>query len=282
MRSTRSALKKATKAKLSGFAVSDSNPKNKKVVFDEHDEVTEEDLDVNDDVVRSDEAMKEHIDDDDDAVEEVKGSAARESTHQLRKAERLVAKESASKKKRTKKTEITKNIRKSPTPVNDEGRSESDEEGNEDMLTEDFFNAVDTERAEKLKISKQEKKKESLEEKKRLGRHTTFVVEDDHNITDVPKKLGQSIEVVAIGRGYTGDDLNEEEERRNLLSARLGSASHAAAVFSRVNLSCGGSRERSRESRKRKSKDEESWKRSRKMVFVAGSGRAAVLFTRRK
>ncbi|KAL7476534.1 hypothetical protein ACHAW6_002391 [Cyclotella cf. meneghiniana] len=281
MRSTRSA-KKAAKAKLSGFAVSNNTPKNKQVVFDEHDVVTEKDLDVNDDLVRSEEAMNDRIDDDDDAVEEVKGSAARETTHKLRKAERLVAKESVSKKKRTKKTEISKNIRKSPTPVHDACRSESDVEGNEDMLTEDFFNAVDTERAEKLKISKQKKKKESMEEKKRLGRHTTFVVEDDRNNIDVPKKLDENIEVVAIGRGYTGHEFNEEEERRNLLSARLGSASNASTVFARGNLSCGGSRERSCESRKRKSKDEESWKRSRKMVLVAGSGRAAVLFARRK
>ncbi|KAL3782867.1 hypothetical protein HJC23_008861 [Cyclotella cryptica] len=282
MRTTRNAVKKAAKAKLSGFAVSDNTPKNKKVVFEDNDEAVDDDFDVNGGLGKLDVDINGDNAEDDDAVEEVKGSAARESTQKLREAERLVAKESTSKKKRTKKTETTKNFSNTPTSTNDVGGSTSESEGTEDMLTDDFFNMVDSERAKKLQLSKQEKKKESLDEKKRLGRHTTFVVEDDHRIIDVPKEIGQNIEVVAIGSGCADDELNDEEEKRNLLSARLGSASRAATVYARDNLSWGGSRERSCESRKRKSKDEESWKRSRKMVFVAGSGRAAVLFARRK
>ncbi|KAL3801011.1 hypothetical protein HJC23_002304 [Cyclotella cryptica] len=197
MQTARNAVKKAAKAKLSGFAVSDNTPKNKKVVFKDHDEAVDDDFDVNGDLGKLDVDINDESAEDDDAVEGVKGSAARESTQRLREAERLFAKESTSKKKRTKKTKITKNFSNTPTSTNDAGSSASESEGNEDMLTDDFFNMVDSERTTKLQLSKQEKKKESLEEKKQLGRHTTFVVEDDHRIIDVPKKLGQNIEVVA-------------------------------------------------------------------------------------
>lgn len=272
MRTTRSSSKKATKAKLAGF-VADGEATNKKIVFDEDDEVESH---LNDDDAQEvAPAAEDKSDDEDDAVEEVKGSSARESTQLVRDEERKIAKETTAKKKRSKKKDTPK---LESTPY----FSDKDDK-NEDILTDDFFKMVDSERADKLELTKQERKQKKHEQKKLLGKHTTFVVEDEYNlVVDAPKKYGQNIEVVAIGTGQADEDDQDEEDRRNLLSATLGSTSKASSIFARGSLTQGASRERSCESRKRGTNDDETWTRSKTKVFRPGTGRAAVLFAKRK
>mmetsp|Transcript_16733 Transcript_16733/g.28795 ORF Transcript_16733/g.28795 Transcript_16733/m.28795 type:complete len:308 (+) Transcript_16733:114-1037(+) len=303
MKSSTRHAKKAAKARLSG-AIPSTSAKNKKIVFGDDDDDSDgvdsveneiqmknDDLeDENDDGSNNDNDSGEvkngesnSEDDDDDAVEEVKGSAARESTQRLRDAERETAKESTSKKKRKKKPNDV-----SPA-LNDESSNESSEsegeEEEEDLLTEDFFNMVDSERANQLQKAKQDKKIKRVQQKKRMGKHTTFVVEDEYKITGAPHKMDQNVEVIAIGGGEDSNEnatTNENDERQILLSATLGTApSKAAIAFARGGMKCGTSTERSSDSRKRRSKNEETWKRSKKLKKLGiGSrpGRAAALF----
>ncbi|KAL7534707.1 hypothetical protein ACHAXR_009660 [Thalassiosira sp. AJA248-18] len=300
-KSTRQA-QKAVKARLSG-TISSNSPKNKKIVFgDDHDDEdnsvidnemqmqnNDSDEEVGDGNIANKDGKGENNDDsgseeeEDDAVEEVKGTAARESTQRLREEERKVAKESIVKKKRKKKNEDA------AAAAENEVFSESEGE-EEDLLTEDFFKMVDSERANQLQNSKREKKYKKIQQKKRLGKHTTFVVEDEYKMTNAPHKMNQNIEVVAIGGGGGGGGSSEnnastttvDEDRQLLLSATLGSSPSKAAIsFARGSMSCGTSKERGSESRKRKSKTDEAWKRSRKLNKLGiGSrpGRAAALF----
>ena len=324
-KSTRQAAKQAAKAKLSG-AIQTNSPKNNKIVFGDDDDsidATEDEIlqmqnsddDVEDDNIGvseekdgSDEEKSgddesvhegEDKDEDDDAVEEVKGSAARESTQKLRKEERKVAKESMVTKKKRKKTnkaaveevqDAQQRTESSSDSEQDENDADEDEEDN--LLTDDFFKMVDSERANQVQKTKQEKKHKKIQLKKRLGKHTTFVVESEYKLAGAAHPTDQNIEVIALGGVGVGDDdsnqnnegtaAGDEEERQLLLSATLGLApSKAATLFARGGMSNGTSKERSSDSRKRKSKNEETWKRSRKMNRLgigAQPGRAAALF----
>lgn len=301
-KSTRVA-KKAAKARLSG-AISSDLSQNKKIVFGDNDDGDSFDDDIqikNDDneegennessgrgdISEDDNGKSESDDDDDDdAVEEVKGGAARELTQRLRDAERKVAKESISKKKRKKSDDNA--IHKADAENNKGSESEDENEEEEDILTDDFFKMVDSERTDQLQRAKQEKKQKKLQQKKRLGKHTTFVVEDEYKMSDTPYKMNQNIEVIALGGGKSTAEStsNLDEEHQLLISAKLGSApSKAAMAFARGSMPCGASKERSSDSRKRKSKNEETWKRSRKLNRLGvGSrpGQAAALFLRKK
>mmetsp|Transcript_18020 Transcript_18020/g.43295 ORF Transcript_18020/g.43295 Transcript_18020/m.43295 type:complete len:304 (-) Transcript_18020:1637-2548(-) len=303
MRKSTRVAKQAAKARLSG-AISSDSPQNKKIVFGNNDAGDSFDDDIqikNDDneegendgrpgrgnIGKDDNDKSESDgDDDDDAVEEVKGGAARELTQRLRDAERKVAKESIPKKKRKKTNDDA--IHKADAENNESCESESDDEEEEDLLTDDFFKMVDTERKDQLQRAKQEKKQQKLQQKKRMGKHTTFVVEDEYKTSDTPYKMNQNIEVIALGGGKsTAESTNNlDDEHQLLISAKLGSApSKAAMAFARGSMPRGVSKERSSNSRKRKSKDEETWKRSRKLNRLGvGSrpGQAAALFVRKK
>lgn len=282
-------VKKAAKARLAG-AIASKSPKNKKIVFGDDDDGgdsvdgeiqiqnNDNEEEENDDVIAEDENGESGSDDDDDAVEEVKGSAARESTQKLRETERKRAKDTMSKKKHKKKDDVAPAV----DAGNDDNSSESEDENEEEggLLTEDFFKMVDSERADQLQKAKKEKKIKKVQQKKKLGKHTTFVVEDEYKMIDAPNKMNQNIEVVAIGGGET--TINAGEERQLLTSANLGSKpSKAAIAFARGGMKCGTSKERSSDNRKRKSKNDETWKRSRKLNKLGiGSrpGQAATLF----
>lgn len=301
--SSRRQAKKAAKARLSGAIPSASkSPKNKKVVFgdSDDDESIEDviqmqqstdgdeesqggsDFDAIEDVTKEDEKDEPDSAHDDDAVEEIKGSAARQSTKRMREAERKIAKDTLSKKKRKKKSVVAPSV--------DAEKSEDESEEDEDLLTEDFFKMVDSERADRLQNARQEKKTKRAQEKKRLGRHTTFVVEDEYKTDDAPHKMDQNIEVVALGGGESNNNETNGnagfDERELLISTTLGAApSKAAVAFARGSMACGTSKDRSSDSRKRKSKNEETWKRSRtlnKLGFGSRPGRAAALFVRKK
>ena len=299
-KSTRQA-KTAAKARLSGAIPTNSSDvqNNKKIVFDDDDDdasnadeaqITGEEndnLEVDDgeEGNEDEDEVNDADESDDDNVEEVTGSAARESTQQLRDAERKMAKEAATpKKKRKKLVEVAKEENKDQSEIDDD--DDDDEEEVDDMLTDAFLKMVDSERADQLQQAKQDKKKRKLEEKKRLGKHTTFVVEDEYNMIDAPQKMSQNIEVVALGVGTETDDVVDEQSRQHLISATLGTApSKAAIAFARGSLSSGISKERGAGGRKRTGKKEETWKRSRKMnSLVARSrpGSAAAFFVRKR
>ncbi|KAL7468722.1 hypothetical protein ACHAXS_008951 [Conticribra weissflogii] len=240
--------------------------------------------------------MKEHDDDDDDdAVEEVEGSKAREATRKIRNQERKIAKENTkarAKKKRNKKSEDDKND--GDKEVEDDngsfdGSNAEEEEEEEQIFNDEFFKQVDSERAEHVQKSKEARKKKKSELKMKLGRHTTFVVEDDYKMIDAPKRMNLNIEVVALGGGKKvdgdengNDEVDEEAERQNIISASLGTApSKSAIAFARGNLVRGTAKERSCPSRKRKSKNEETWTRSRRMNAKPRPGFAAAMFVRK-
>lgn len=287
-KSTRQA-KTAAKAKLSGAIQSSDVQKNKKIVFDDdvsdagdsqHD--GEENDNLEEEANGSDDVQGDADESDDDNVEEVSGSAARESTKKLRDAERKMAKDSTvPKKKRKKNVEIAK-----PSEP-DEDSDIDDEDDGDEFLTDDFLAMVDSERADQLQKAKQDKKKRKLQEKKRLGKHTTFVVDDDSNMIDAPQKMSQNIEVVALGGvGSETDDIVDDQSRQHLISATMGTApSKAAIAFARGSLSSGTSMARGSSGKKRASKKEETWKRSRKMNSLAArsrTGNAAALFVRKR
>lgn len=297
-KSTRQA-KTAAKARLSGAIPTNSSDvqNNKKIVFDDDDDASNADeaqitgeendnLEVDDgeEGNEDEDEVNDADESDDDNVEEVTGSAARESTQQLRDAERKMAKEAAtSKKKRKKLVEVAEEENKYQSEIDDD---DDDDDEVDDMLTDAFLKMVDSERADQLQQAKQEKKKRKLEKKKRLGKHTTFVVEDEYNMIDAPQKMSQNIEVVALGVGTETDDVVDEQSRQHLISATLGTApSKAAIAFARGSLSSGISKERGAGGRKRTGKKEETWKRSRKMnSLVARSrpGSAAAFFVRKR
>jgi len=280
-------------------AIASKSPKNNKIVFGDGGDSFVDDMEMQNIGITEDEECPDKIgedgegendksasdDDDEDAVEEVKGGAARESTQRLREEERKTAKESVVKKKRKQKNDA---VEKSVDVENrDSSESEDDSQDGGDLLTENFFKMVDTERADQLQKAKQDKKHKKIQQKKRLGKHTTFVVEDEYKMVDAPQKMNQNIEVVAIGGGGLSESTGfDDEEQQLLLSATLGSTpSKAANKFARGSMSCGTSKERASESRKRTSKNDETWRRSRKLNRLGvGSrpGQASTLFVCKK
>ncbi|KAL3816287.1 hypothetical protein ACHAXA_008095 [Cyclostephanos tholiformis] len=303
-RITRQAAK-AAKARLSG-AIPSNSPKNKKIAFGKDDDDLESKIDegenavdtvdadisgnVNEDIDgKEDGDDEDKCDDEDDAVEEVTGSAARESMQRLRDEERKVVKEATSKKKRRKKDDVVVEELESGKNEDSQSNDENEEEDDEDEteFTYDFFKMVDKERAVQLQKAKTDRKRTKILQQKTLGKHTTFVVDGDYEMLGAPHKVERNIEVVALGGG--GDEESSTHlhtERQLIISATLGSApSKAAVTFARGSMTCGTTKERSSESRKRKSKDEETWKRSRKLNRLGiGSrpGHAATLFVCKK
>ena len=269
----------------------------KEIVVDAADAVISENVDDDDDDVDGDDDDDDDDDADDDgeddAVEEVTGTAARESIQRLRDEERKVATDSTSKKKRRKKDDVaevdseSENYAGSQSDDENEDEEEEEEEEEETEFTEDFFKMVDTERSNQLQKAKKERKHKQMLQQKMLGKHTTFVVEGEYNMVGARDKMEHNIEVVALG-GDGGEEssTNFHSKRQLLISATLGSApSKAATAFARGSMTCGTTKERSSESRKRKSKDEETWKRSRKLNRLGiGSrpGHAATLFVCKK
>lgn len=281
---------------------------NKRIAFDDDDAFVDEmdDIGISNNVVDADDDGGEDKDiesddedeEDDDDVEEVTGSAARESIQRIRDEERKVVKESVLKKKRRKKDDfaVEENLGFENNESNQNVDEDEEEEDDDDEteFTDDFFKMVDSERVNQLQKAKKEQKQKKRLQKKMLGRHTTFVVEGEYEkMVGVPHKMEQNIEVVALGE-CDGEEESKKEKfstdahsrRQLLLSATLGSApSMAAVAFARGGMTCGMTKERSSDSRKRKSKDEATWKRSRKLNRLgigSRSGQAATLFVCKK
>lgn len=301
-RSTRQAARAANKARLSGRIICDP-PKNKKIAFGDEDDdhvgdVNEQaqaqgnenseqsnPIDTTDECGTNNKDSNENNNDEDDAVEEVTGSAARASMQKSRDVERKISKESASKKKRKKKNIV---VEDNTSNVETDALESDDESDDEDILTDDFFKMVDSERASHSQKMKQEKRHKRIQQKKiLLGKHTTFVVDGDYGTANAPYPINSNVEVVALGEvgdGESNETPRVHDERQLLTSATLGLApSKAATTFARGRMSSGVSKVRSSNgSRKRKSKDEETWKRTRKLNRLGvGHGQAATLFVRK-
>jgi len=297
-RSTRQATKAAAKARSSGVIIplarsSSSTPQNKRIAFDD-DDVFVDEMDEAGDYAEEEDFEEE--DDDDDDIEEVTGSDARQSIQRIHDEERKVVKESILKKKRRKKETVADDFESKISHSEDDENENEDEEEEDDIeFTDDFFKAVDSERANQMHKAKKERKHNKILQKKMKGKHTTFTVEGDYDkLIGVTHKMEQNIEVVALGGrgrgtgGAEGDEAEEEggSERQLVLSATLGSVpTKAAVLFARGGMMCGTAMERSSDSRKRKSKDDETWKRSKKMNRLglgSRSGQAATLFVCKK
>jgi hypothetical protein len=311
-RSTRQATKVAAKARSSGVIIplsksSSSLPQNKRIAFEDDDVFVDEMDQAGDDEDEEeedfDDEKEEEDEDDDDDIEEVTGSDARQSIQRIRDEERKIVKESMLKKKRRKKEDVVadnfeykiSHSEDDEDKIDDEDEidDEQEEEEEEEIeFTDDFFKAVDSERANQLHKAKKERKHNKILQKKMQGKHTTFIVEGDYDkLIGVPHKMEQNIEVVALGGGgdASGAEGEEEEgksERQLVLSATLGSVpTKAAVLFARGGMMCGTAMERSSDSRKRKSKNDETWKRSKKMNRLglgSRSGQAATLFVCKK
>ena len=289
-KSTRQA-KTAAKARLSGAIPSSDVQKNKKIVFDDDSEAEksqnggEQSDNVEEDEIESNDDQDDADESDDDNVEEVSGSAARQSTQKLRDAERKMARDAAaSKRKRKTSAQVAKQIEENEK---DNELDDNDEDEVDDFLTDDFLALVDSERADQIQSAKQDKKRRKLQDKKRIGKHTTFVVDDGNSMIDAPQKMSQNIEVVALGGvGADEDDNVGKDSRQYLISATLGTAPSKAAInFARGSLSSGTPIARGSSGKKRRSKKEETWKRSKKMnSFVARSrtGSASAFFARKR
>ncbi len=253
--------KEVLKSKTTGVGISitihdDAAKENKKIVFYDDEDVayqptTQEPIDESDKdgydpaTNKAGQDSPTDIDDDnDDAVEEVKGSAARQEILQQLEAEVKGASKSKKKKKR-----------KDPT----KGDAEKDDD-NDDDLDDQFFAKLETIKAE------EEEKKKTESKKKKKGKHTTFVFGEDGNGKKVgdssaPKKVGHNIQVVVLAEH---EDAIANDPFTAIPSTAL---TKEALLFSGSDLKDGTDRGGKRK-RNASNLPDTSWKRSRKMNLV--------------
>ena len=184
-------------------------------------------------------------DDDNDAVEEVKGSSAREEIlHQLDAEEKGALKPKKAKK------------RKDRTKV----KSDTKKEGEE--FDDEFFAELEAVKA----VAEEEKKR--LASKTKKGKHTTFVVDENEETSATfsqPKKVGHNIQVVVL----------EDVEMDDAITAVPTSALSAdALLYSRSFIPDGSDKKGGKRKRNSPTLPDTSWKRSRKMnLIVSAKGR---------
>jgi hypothetical protein len=264
-RSTTTARRKRgeeLRSKSTGVGISVvSEPVNKKIVFDE--EILVANTDTKDDEPnKSNEEENDgsvESNDDDDAVEEVKGSAAKDLAEKQRERERITARGSLSKKSRKRK---------------DKTENEIAEE-----FDDDFFKQLGEEREEERKQRKKSKKPSEP-----AGRHTAFVLsgdEDGVGSSVTPKVAEHNIEVVVLGTkdAYASDDRNTSSTGRSLLlEANNEPPSETVLMYSRRSLLADGSEPPSQKQLQKaqkaghKTAQAPTWKRSKKITRILGSG----------
>ena len=220
---------------------------NKKIVFDEDNlpEIEADDIDTEDanDQTQSTGPTKPDTedDDDDDAIEEVKGSAAREEIiEQLKSEEKLSLK---TKKKRKRK----------------ERKVEKVEEEDED-LDDDFFAELEAVRAEEAA------ERAAIKAKKPKGKHTTFVFQESEQgqaDESAPQKKSHGIQVVVLPEEGTVAD-------SAITAIPAEELSETAILFSRGGLLDGADRGKKRKNKTAPKRADTSWKRSRKVGLLAG------------
>lgn len=198
--------------------------KSNKITFDDDFVASDYDSDEHDEIPEK-EVTPEDGDSSDDEIEEVSASAAKQQAMEMFASERKTRKEElafSSKRKRK-----TKEV---PQLVQPEAESE------EEDFDEDFFAQVDEERKNESKVKKAKKSQET----QKLGRHTTFVSEeDDPNAVgsfNNPVKADHNIEVVVLpsttGNEEEGQNVDSNTRQKEVLSlaAGLGTAPSKTAL----------------------------------------------------
>ena len=257
-----------SKATGTGLKISlDSAPKNNKIVFDDSN-LPSEDEDDNDDNEADNNKQQlaveatsdQDVSDDDDAVEEVKGTAARdEALDQLKtEAEQSLK----TKKKRKRKPRKEKVV-------------ESDDDDEAEM-DDDFFAQLDSVREAEMKERKELEESAAREAMK--GKHTTFVFAKNKSDEDGPSgpvDINENIQVVVLNNNNIG-----EKE----------SLSEKALTYSRNRLTSGadplaGAAELKRK-RMRSGPEVQPWKRAKKGLALGRSrlrkGKPSAFFKRKK
>jgi len=206
-------------------------------------------------------------DDSDGPVEMISGSIAKQEAMELRESERKTRSEEKNiiqKRKRKKVEDLV------PASI------ESDDEIDDNFLAE-----VDSERGKEAKLRKMKK---ARAQDVQLGRHTTFVSEDDgpNSLQSIPAK--HNIEVVVLPpTNFGADDAENSDNGADDVasnrwalrcSSRLGTKpSDAALAFCKSNLIHRSSN---------KEMKDQTWKRSRTMKYTFKNGKAAVSFLVKK
>jgi len=233
-----------------------SETRNKKIVFDDDEVITQENpmdsqtvLERPKGINKGGHSSEDDDDLDDDMVEEVKGSSARDEILQQFKVEE----KGALKVKKQKK-------RKDRRTAKEEDADEGDDD---DDFDDDFFAQLET-----VKAEEEEDRKRLASKQKKKGKHTTFTFDDaDHaNPTFTqPKKVGHNIQVVVL------PDVEETEIDDAMITTLPSSTlSQDALLYSRSFLPDGKDKGGKR---KRNSPilPDTSWKRSRKMNVILSS-----------
>lgn len=240
--------------------VLNSEPVNKKIVFGDGENnfvVPDKDDGIKERKTKEDQCSDESVDD--DAVEEVKGSEAKDLVKQQLEQEHATARASFIKKPRKRKSKAQDAI------------------ANE--FDDDFFKQLDEERAEERKQRQQTKN-----QTKPAGRHTTFVVSGDEegriDSEIAPNVAEHNIEVVVLGTDDSSDDPHRSTTGRSLLSeANKEKPSEAFLMYSRCILLVDGSEPPSCKQQQKAKKaghktvQAPTWKRSKKMNRILGAGR---------
>jgi hypothetical protein len=219
-------------------------------------------------------------DESDDEVEEVSASTAKNQALQIRAAERETRQvESAISQKRKRKKKTTEKDAIVPVATPDDSDGSDDDE-----LDEDFLAMVDSARENDAKMKKL--KQESSLRVNKLGRHTTFVSEENESGTKNPIHADHNIEVVVLPSSNTeeGGSGSDEDQQTNIiaqekaalaLSSNLGTkASNTALLFCRGR----------QPSNQTLGKNEKKYavKRSRKMKYRLSAGRPSANFVVKK
>lgn len=204
----------------------------------------------------------------DDEVEQVAASTAKQQVMELFAAQRKTRKEE--------KALVAKRKRKAKDTfsINNKKEEESDKEDDE-MLDDDFFALVDEERKSEAKSKKLKRKNITIATK--MGRHTTFVSDIDHN--DVkgsiahPISAEHGIQVVVLPNLNSEDghqDKLQKEKYLESLTSSLGTEPSKTAL-----LYCRGNQALQNTQAAEKGFEV---KRSRKMKSVLSRGRPSRVF----
>jgi hypothetical protein len=203
-------------------------------------------------------------DDDDDAVEEVPSNLARENAIKQRALERETLTDQSKKKKKRK-------------------RQPKEEEPKEEELDEDFFAQVDSVMAE------EKQKRKEKEEAKPKGTHTTFVFSNEEDDKDhmSPTSVDHNIQIMVL------KNPSAKTTASAVAALPVEPLSEEALLYSRGRLINGSDSGTGKydSKKKRKLKEDPTWKRSKKMNHLLqprarahqrrGTGVAAAQFAKR-
>lgn len=244
-----------------GISVMTTEPVNKKIVFGDDEDIAAAAEEEPKDEAVAEENEGSDDDEDDDAVEEVKGSTAKDLAQEQHELERATSRAVLTKKKSRKRKNKTQDA---------------------DDFDDNFFKQLDEEREEQRKLLRKQKSKKQSEP---VGRHTTFVVSGDEGeefaSSLTPKEVEHNIEVVVLGtaRNDSSGDPNASFTGRSLLlEANKEAPSEAVLMFSRNSLLANGAEApTSKQLHKAKISGHKTvqaptWTRSKKVTRILATG----------